>query len=180
MGFLRRLRGGSKAAGTWPPAGPITSWPGETWSGSLTAYLFPPVGRSVVEVVGEGSYQGTLERVGGGKTGDGMRDHDQVALLLPEPANPYDANAVRVIIQPSKPGQTMGKVGYLSREDAVGYRPVIDRLAALGTVVACRASLKGGWDRGPADRGSIGVTLYLGTVADCEAQMARDPPTPSC
>jgi hypothetical protein len=179
MGILRRLGGfgGQK----WPPRGPITTWPGDTMPDHLdvSAYLFPPVGRSVVDVVGEGFCQGTLEQIGGGKTIDGMRNRDHTALLIPEPANPYDQNAVRVVLVPSTPGVSAGRIGYLSREDAVTYRPIIDRLAAGGQVMAARASLQGGWDRGPNDRGMIGVVLHMGTVADCQAELLKEPPTPS-
>jgi len=195
MGFLRRLFGGGNApdprawpstsrptappAPAWAPPGPITSWPGDEFEGQMGAYLFPPVGRKRVDVVGESHYQGTLQRIGGGRTTDGTRDPDHTAALLPEPTNPYDPNAVRVVILASHAAQKSGKVGYLSRENAVTYRPIIDRLAAYGKVTVCRASLKGGWDRGPGDRGSIGVDLHMGTVADCEAEMAKDPPKAS-
>lgn len=47
------------------------------------------------------------------------------ALLIPEPANRYDPNAVRVVIR----GQ---HVGYLTREDAPLYQPMIARLLAHG------------------------------------------------
>jgi len=175
VGFLRRLFGGTPTQ-SWPPPGPITSWPVEPLRGEIDAngYLFPPVGRSKVEVVGEGSYQGTLEQMAGGRTVDGPRVRDHMALLLPEPTNPYDTNAVRVLLVPATTGAT-AKVGYLSREDAVRYRAVIDRLAAAGRVMACRASIKGGWDRGSGDRGSFGVTLHLGTMADCESELVREP-----
>jgi predicted Zn-ribbon and HTH transcriptional regulator len=46
-----------------------------------------------------------------------------VGLLVPEPANHHDRNAVRVVIQ----GQL---VGYLSREDATAYLPGLHRLIA--------------------------------------------------
>jgi hypothetical protein len=179
MSFLRRLGGGGGQQ--WPPRGPITTWPGDTISGRLdvSAYLFPPVGRPVVDVVGEGSYQGTLELIGGGKTIDGMRLRDHTALLIPEPTNPYDRNAVRVVLIPSTPGVPAGRIGYLSRENAVAYRPIIDYLAAWGQVMAAKASMKGGWDRGRDDRGSIGVVLHIGTVADCQAELVKEPPTPS-
>jgi ssDNA-binding Zn-finger/Zn-ribbon topoisomerase 1 len=101
-----------------------------------------------------------------------------MAIFLPEPSNPYDPNAVRVGL-----GPPWGKVGYLSREDAVRYRPVIDRLAAMGKVTACRASLKGGWDRGRGDRGSFGITLHLDTppnlMLDVDKTYGPDPRWPS-
>jgi hypothetical protein len=160
MSFLRRLLGGSKA--TWPPPGPITEWPVGDLKGDLSVdgIMFEAAPR-MVDVVGESAHQGSIDRIAGGRTIDGARIRDHSALLMPEPTNPYDVNAVRVVIISSMgSGAT---VGYLSREDAVAYRPVIDRLAADGKVAACRASISGGWDRGSDDRGSFGVRLSLGT-----------------
>src|SRR3954447_18622508 len=130
MTFLRRMIGGEKTP-AWPQPGPISDWPANTASfkGKLDAIMFDPVPK-MVDVVGEGSYQGSLERVGGGRTVDGARIRDHVALLLPEPSNPYDPNAVRVLLTGSQSDSAM--IGYLSRENAVAYRPVIDRLAAQG------------------------------------------------
>ena len=41
-------------------------------------------------------------------------------------------------------------------------------------MTACRASLKGGWDRGQGDRGTFGVTLHLGTPAALMLDMDKD------
>ncbi|MEX0709982.1 MAG: hypothetical protein WD116_02135 [Chloroflexota bacterium] len=60
--------------------------------------------------------------------------------------------------------------GYLSREDAVAYRPVIDRVAASGRVMMCYASLTGGWDRGV----SFGVILRIGQPWTLMAELDRD------
>jgi predicted RNA-binding Zn-ribbon protein involved in translation (DUF1610 family) len=143
------------------------------------AALFEPDGAATVEVKGESQYQGTLERIAGGRTIDGGRQRDHIALLLPEPTNPYDHNAVRVMLTPTVERGTGGLVGYLSREDAVAFRQVIDRLAGMGKLLACRASLKGGWDRGGGDRGSFGVTLHLDRpfvlMADMDRQYGQDP-----
>jgi hypothetical protein len=177
MGFLRRLLGGRHPA-SWPPPGPIRSWPPDPLNTQLNApgYLFQPVRGARVDAVGEGAHQGTLERMAGGRTIDGPMNRDHTALLLPEPTNFYDVNAVRVVLIPSTPGVPAATVGHLSREDALAYRPVIDRVAAAGKLTVCKASMTGGWDRGPDDRGSIGVILHLGTVADCEAELAKEPP----
>ncbi len=161
MGFLKRLLGGTPQV-SWPPPGPITSWPDSSasFSTSLPAVLFEPTPK-MVDVVGESHYQGSLERLAGGRTIDGPKIRDHTAILLLEPSNPYDVNAVRVLlVAPNGDGAT---IGYLSRENAVAYRPVIDRLAADGKVAACRASVSGGWDRGGGDRGSFGVRLSIGT-----------------
>jgi len=136
--------------------------------------LFDPV-RHTVEVVGEGSYQGTLERIAGGRDENGGRLRDHMAVLLPEPRNPYDADAIRVVLV-SSADSSAGVIGYLSRENAVAYRPVIDRVAEDGRVVACRASIQGGWDRGGGDRGSFGVRLYLETPAGLFKELGVDRP----
>lgn len=106
-----------------------------------------------VEVVGEAYYQVALERVAGGRSPDSA-DLEVTATLLPEPDNPYDPNAIAVRID----GAT---VGYMSREDAIDYGPVVQRLAAMGCVGACQARIKGGWDRGNGDRGHFGLVLAL-------------------
>lgn len=124
-----------------------------------------PSGRARVNVVGEGGYQGSLEIVAGGRTIDGGMNRDHQALLVPEPSNRYDPNAVEVRIGGMR-------VGYLSREDAVAYRPAIDLAAASGFTLAAPASIQGGWDRGPLDRGNFGVILHMGQPAEVEAEIA--------
>lgn len=163
MGRLRRLfHANRQPAVPSLHVGPITDW--SQVSMRAPAWLFEPMGRATLDVVGESGYQGTLDQAAGGRTVDGTKDRDHIAVLVPEPSNPYDRQAVRVVIVPH------GVIGYLSRENAVLYRPVIDRLAAIGKLTACRASLRGGWDRGGTDRGSIGVQLHLGRP---EALMAE-------
>jgi hypothetical protein len=170
MGFLRRLGGASgQPSGQWPPPGPITTWPGDEFSGRFDVCSFDPAGRATVEVSGESHYQGTLEVIAGGRTIDGARNRDHQVMLLPEPSNPYDPNAVRVFV-----GPPWGKVGYLSREDAIRYQPVIVRLAWMGKVFGCRASLEGGWDRGRGDRGMFGVRLHLNTPPNLMLEADRD------
>ena len=85
MGFFRR-----KPRPTWPPPGPITTWPSGPLdlTTNVSAVMFEPP-RQPVEVVGEGAYQGTLERVAGGRDENGPRVRDHIALLMPEPTNPY-------------------------------------------------------------------------------------------
>jgi len=80
-----------------------------------------------------------------------------------------------VAIVPSEEVGAGGYVGYLSRDDAVAYRPLIDRLAAIGKVVACAASLSGGWDRGGDDRGSFGVLLHLSEPEAAMIELESDP-----
>ena len=160
MSFLKRLFGSTPARSTWPPPGAITEWPTGDVEINAETVIFDPA-RKTVPVVGEGSYQGSLEQIAGGRTINGAANRDHRAILMPEPTNPYDRNAVRVVVVTANGrGAT---VGYLSRENAVAYRPLIDRLAAQGKLATCLASIDGGWDRGSDDRGSFGVRLSLGT-----------------
>ena len=75
-----------------------------------------------LEVVGESHYQDALWRVAGGRTTERVRVETQ-AMLVREPDNPYDANAIAVWIE----GST---VGYLCRDDARAYRPGLLELEA--------------------------------------------------
>jgi hypothetical protein len=108
-------------------------------------------GQDDLEVVGELAYQDALWRLCGGTTGDRIRC-DIVAVLVPEPANPYDANAIAVQID----GQT---VGYLSRATAQEYLSGLKRvMSGRGGYVALRGVIVGGgyYDDGP---GRLGVWL---------------------
>ena len=90
---------------------------------SAPALVAPPPATNVVllggshdlEVVGESQYQDALWRVAGGRTAERVRVEVQ-AVLLAEPDNPYDPNAITVLIDGAK-------VGYLCRDDAQAYRP---------------------------------------------------------
>ena len=110
-----------------------------------------------VEVVGESHYQPALQTITGRR---GWTDIlcECSATLVPEPTNPYDANAVRVEIQ----GQT---VGYLSRGDAAGYSPHLRQLAARQHRVCCDAVIAG---RGPgSDTKNMGVFLHIPPPEQC-------------
>jgi hypothetical protein len=104
-------------------------------------------------IVGESNYQQALEAVCGGRNEDGV-DLVVDASLTPEDSNPYDPQAVRVDIQ----GQ---KVGYLSRANARLFRKRQTEAGQASSVVACKARVKGGWDRGADDRGQFGVWLNV-------------------
>jgi rubrerythrin len=79
-------------------------------------------GDETLYVVGESYRQDTLWRLVGGWRSEPVRE-DVIALLVPEPDNEYDRNAVKVLIG----GQL---VGYLSREDAAAYLPGLLALIA--------------------------------------------------
>ena len=183
MGFLRRLVGGSgrqssaPRAQEWPPPGPITTWPvGESFNSRFPAVLFLPKEGATVEVSAVLDCQDTLELIVGGRTLDDPRKPDHVAILLPEPSGPNDPDAVRVVVIPTRSGQPWGKVGYLSREDAVRYRAVIDRVASIGKVTACRLSLKVELDPGLEDRSYFGATMHLDTPANLMLKLDKELP----
>lgn len=130
---------GPKPKGRGPPAA-VSQW-----------RIQPlPVGRRV-DVVGEASYQDELEDVAGGRTYRGA-DELKTAVLVPEPSNPYDPNAIRVTIDGVL-------VGYLSRKNAELVSEYLNGLAAQGTLVSCSARVVGGWRRKGGDDGHFGVVL---------------------
>lgn len=114
-------------------------------------------------MVGESHYQPALKAAARGRTvaeGDLDNAIPVVATLVPEPENKYDRNAVRVDVE----GRT---VGYLPREIAGDFQPVLRRLHAAGKVGSCHARIMGGGRR------NYGIHLHL-APAD-RAVCANDP-----
>lgn len=111
-------------------------------------------GNEILGAVGESHYQDALARLCGGRTTDG-HFLDVIAILVPEPQNQYDPNAVAVVVGGLH-------VGYLSRELAARcHEPIARRMQAEGRAVGCRAQIRGGWNRGGGDVGSFGIELYF-------------------
>jgi hypothetical protein len=110
-------------------------------------------GHEDLEVVGELRRQDALWRIVGGRQRPELRVRmDIYAVLVPEIGNPYDANAVSVWIEGMQ-------VGYLSRENAVRYRPGLLALQRKhGQPIALPGVIAGGGirDDGP---GKLGVFL---------------------
>jgi hypothetical protein len=106
-----------------------------------------------VRVVGESHYQDALTAIVGGKRPDGV-NVETYAMLVLEPDNPYDPNAVAVLVAGHK-------VGYLARPAALAYGPVGRQLAGQQQIGTCKAAIVGGWDRGDEDMGHFGVKLDL-------------------
>lgn len=110
-----------------------------------------------LEVVGESHYQDALSAICGGPCEDG-HDFDCVALLVPEPNNPYDRNAVTVVVGGRK-------VAHLSRDEAIVHHRELTALGLNGRAVRCAAVINGGWSRphrgGRADTGHFGIELDL-------------------
>ena len=104
----------------------------------------------VVRVVGVSHYQAALRQIA--PTGAGRVRHPVPARLEPEPTNPHDENAIRVLVYDQL-------VGYLSRDDALRYGPTVRLLRENGRVLVCEAVIAGpGKDAGTAN---LGVFLEL-------------------
>lgn len=112
-------------------------------------------GRYAIGAVGESNYQDALEEVAGGRKPKGV-NKSVTAELEPEDDNPYDASAVAVRIDGRK-------VGYLSRSHARSFREEAGERLLAARRILCRGRIRGGWDRGPRDRGHFGVTLDIGS-----------------
>lgn len=109
----------------------------------ITFQLLPLPDDGRVGVVGESHYQQALSLVCQGKvSGDDFDSHIPVtAVLVPEPENAWDENAVRVDV---RTGDQTVKVGYLSSETAQRYQPALLKLRDKGFLCTCPARVAGG------------------------------------
>ena len=109
-------------------------------------------GQETLEVVGESHHQEALWEIVGGRTSVPVR-FETLALLVPNPDNAFDANAIEVRIDGLL-------VGHLSRQDAAAYRPGLIRLMQHNEapLVALHAVVVGGGRRG-SGIGNLGVFL---------------------
>ncbi len=121
--------------------------------GRVRARAHELLGGGTVKVVGTASYQGVLDEICGGRTEDGHH-REARGMLLTDTSNEYDELAVAVYVDGEQ-------VGYLSRQDARRYYPVIGKLYEYECLGVCRATIRGGWDRGGGDAGHYGVELDL-------------------
>lgn len=117
------------------------------------------IGGRLVNVAGESHYQEELREIVG-PTDESVIAVDTEALLVPEPSNAYDPNAVMVRIDDKL-------VGYLPREEAVAYAPMLRELGERGRTGACDARIAG--RGGHSGTSNLGVFLRL-----------PDPEEPEC
>jgi hypothetical protein len=121
-----------------------------------------------VDVVGESNYQDTLSRACGGPCPEG-HNLDVTVLLIQEPDNVYDPNAVGVYLN-IEGDMKRNKVGHLSRDAAIAFKPVAQKLSQDGYLAAVRATIRGGWSkkkRGKGDSGHFGISLDLAPPDRC-------------
>ncbi len=112
-----------------------------------------PTGRMCQNVVGESHYEVNLKqiagRLGGGPTGEAIT----TAVVMAQPTNEYDPNAVAVLIDGAI-------VGHLPREDAADYSPLLQMLAERQVALSVPARVWwGAWDD---ERWAASVQLDLG------------------
>lgn len=108
-------------------------------------------GRRLVNVAGESHYQGDLRALTATDGREAVHQEFE-AVLAPEPDNRFDPNAVKVLIAGRH-------VGYLPREEAAAYKPMLERLAGRGRRGACEAMVSG--RGGESGTSNIGVFLRL-------------------
>ena len=145
------------------PGGASSAAHNAPMTGAARIELF---GKSDVPVAGTSHHQDVLARI----AGDALRRGEHVAftaLLVPEPQNPHDPNAIAVIAD----GQ--GPVGYFGRRDAVRYRAMAEELQRREAIGLCEAFLTGGWD----DRATIGVRLEIEGPEDTAQQVRAHRPS---
>jgi hypothetical protein len=122
-------------------------------------------GRRDLPIAGTSHRQEVLSRI----AGDALRRREHVAftaLIVPEPDNPHDANAIAVV------AEGRGPIGYFGRRDALRYKEMAEELMARDAVGVCEAFLTGGWD----DEATIGVRLEIEGPEDTAQQVRADGP----
>lgn len=118
-------------------------------------------------VVGESFYQDALRATSGVCTLDRDGRRTFGAALIAEPDNPYDPNAIGV-------HSSEGKIGHLSREDAISYARVFKEIRRLGyDGASCDAYLTGGEPGKP----SLGVVLRIAGPRQCLVELRVGAPT---
>ena len=96
--------------------------------------------------------------------GDALSRREHVAftaLIVPEPENQHDPNAIAVV------AEGLGSIGYFGRRDAVRYRVMAEELQRRNAIGVCEAFLTGGW----SNEVSIGVKLEIEGPEDSAQQV---------
>lgn len=145
MGFLERLRARRVA--------PVSERepPMSEQDKTKTVPVSVLGGRETLEVVGESYRQDALWRLSGRPQGERVRC-GITAVLVPEPTNPVDPNAISVQIDGEH-------VGYLARETAQAYLPGLKQaMSSRQACIGLRGVIVGGGEY-PDGPGLLGVFL---------------------
>jgi hypothetical protein len=128
-----------------------------------------PIQVSVVElaggahcaVAGESFYSEAIAKTLEICWADDEEDSVFNAILVSEPNNEFDANAVGV-------WSSCGKLGHLPRDEAVRYRSLFDEIRRRGfDAGTCEAVMRGG----TLDKPNIGIVLRLSRPELCLAEL---------
>jgi len=120
-------------------------------------------GSDRIEVVGESFYRPALRELSAASTGSQVGRLYQAALVC-DPANPYDRNAVKVMVEGRH-------VGHLPRELAALVTDRISELTSLNGEVTCAAEIRGS---GPEFGQGVVLSVdfdYLGLVVSESDEM---------
>lgn len=147
MGFLDRFFGN---------AGNRGSASADRYVTAIDAASIEATGRRrKIEVVGERFRQEAFIPIVGPKSQEASVNYTTTAALVPEPENREDRNAVQVIIEGRH-------VGYLSREQAVGYHSMMKELGNPGRALAnIEARIYGGRIADDGFERAYEVAIYL-------------------
>jgi hypothetical protein len=139
--------------GTPRPKAPLSHTPAHRYDSSRNGHSMPPTALPLsrrrlsadgrIPIVGESHYQPALRRLANEiEVGSDFNQHlPVVAILVPEPENPHDRNAVRVDVATDAGAAT---AGYLSRYDAPAYQAALFALRNEGYVGTCPGRITGG------------------------------------
>jgi hypothetical protein len=94
-----------------------------------------------MEVVGESRYHDGIDRVVSAWREDGSKEGLLVAFWFAEPGNPFDKNAVRVLLAFGNIHETCG---YLPKEQGYQFSPAVRKAADAGLLPALHARAFGG------------------------------------
>ena len=138
-----------------------------------TVEIGDPAGRFNFDIVGEASCQDTLRRLAratrgaAGKSGGGDTATATLeCLIVPEPTNRYDSNAIRV------DARDVGTIGYFSREEAIRYRALARQLVDQAAVGTCQGSITGGF----SDDVHFGARLSVRPPWEFDTSMPKPAP----
>lgn len=133
----------NKTRGDAPTAAEVI---GNLSPGSGRIIILKGNGAFDIDIVGESNYQAELEALAGGRDVEGA-DFEVSGVLMPEPNNPYDPNAIRVVVG----GRT---IGYIPKRETAAYHAVLG-----GRPAQVQILIVGGWDRGKRGSGHFGAKL---------------------
>lgn len=171
MGFLRRLFGGQPAVTASAPPSIVVPPPPQVQRKPIRTIEFTEQRDDAwLDIVGEHAYETTLNEILAEHEPGEIPSVNREALVVTEPTNPWDPNAIAVhVIRLSGDADI---VGYLSRENAVSYSPVLHAIAP--GVIKAQAQVRGSWTGAGRTPMPPSVRLHLGSPGELAAEMWLD------